>query len=81
LTIVNLPFTFFTVIIPKKALTCIIKYDWMIVSNFVALRLVGRSLFAEGRLEIYYNGQWGTVCDNYFDDNDASVACFQLRFS
>jgi len=42
------------------------------------IRLAGSSQAREGRLEVYYNGVWGTVCDDFFDNIDASVACFQL---
>ncbi len=48
------------------------------------LRLVGTSGLtggSSGRLEVYYSGQWGTVCDDLFSAFDAGVACRQLGFS
>jgi len=44
------------------------------------VRLAGSGLPYEGRLEVYYNGIWGTVCDDLFDDTDAMVACYSLGF-
>ena len=44
------------------------------------LRLAG-SLPYQGRLEVYHDGLWGTVCDDRFRKPDADVACRQLGFS
>jgi len=44
------------------------------------VRLAGSGSPYEGRLEVFYNGEWGTVCDDLFDDIDATVACNSLGF-
>uniref|UniRef100_A0A8B9IPM4 protein-lysine 6-oxidase n=1 Tax=Anser cygnoides TaxID=8845 RepID=A0A8B9IPM4_ANSCY len=46
------------------------------------LRLAGpRGPAGEGRLEVLYQGRWGTVCDDGFDFHAATVACRQLGYT
>eukprot|EP00057_Strongylocentrotus_purpuratus_P010407 XP_011664881.1 PREDICTED: soluble scavenger receptor cysteine-rich domain-containing protein SSC5D-like [Strongylocentrotus purpuratus] len=44
------------------------------------IRLVDGSDSRGGRLEIYFEGSWGTVCDDSWDEVDAEVACQELGF-
>ena len=45
------------------------------------LRLSGGNVINEGRIEICINNVWGTICDDYWSDTDANVACRKLGFS
>lgn len=48
----------------------------------IKIRLAnGGPVVSQGRVEIYMNGTWGTVCSDMWDVRDAAVTCAMLGYS
>ncbi|XP_017297144.1 deleted in malignant brain tumors 1 protein-like isoform X1 [Kryptolebias marmoratus] len=57
--------------------SCAHSQDAGVVCEDLKVRLSGPTS-CSGRVEVYYGGVWGTVCDQGFDMNDAEVVCREV---
>ena len=55
-------------------------FDAVFASYRQGVRLVDGGVSSEGRLEVFYNGAWGTVCDDHWTQTNADVACRGLGY-
>ena len=55
-------------------------YSAEVSVSCITVRLVDGPSSHEGRLEVYHNGIWGTVCQNYFTHSAAKVVCYMLGY-
>ncbi|XP_067337962.1 deleted in malignant brain tumors 1 protein-like isoform X2 [Channa argus] len=44
-----------------------------------AIRLINGTNRCSGRVELFHNGQWGTICDDRWGMQEAAVACRQMN--
>ncbi|KAL8600823.1 hypothetical protein ACOMHN_056481 [Nucella lapillus] len=73
---------YITLVVSRLSLAGCQRYEWSIGVDepSIKIRLVGGGRGTEGRVEVFTNGYWGTVCDDHFGHYDAIVACRMMGY-
>ena len=62
---------------------CLVYRNFVLFSPVLelAVRLRNGPTSNQGRVELFLNGTWGTICDDYWGIEEANVICRMLGFS
>ena len=55
-------------------------YNVLLQTDGIKARLTDGQSPADGRVEVFKNGRWGSVCASGFDTEDARVICTMVGF-